>query len=169
MPFATLLLPELDQEIAAARRLLERVPEGRNDWRPHPKSMPLGDLAVHVAHVLSWVAPTFTQDSLDFAPPGAPPFALPPMTTAAALVAMLEQHAAGARAALAAVPDAALTRPWTLLYGGTAVYTGPKLDVYRSFCLNHLIHHRAQLGVYLRLLDIPIPGTYGPSADDGMG
>ena len=169
MPFATLMLPEFDQEIASARRLLERVPEGRNDWQPHAKSMKLGRLATHVAEIPSWVAPTLTQDSLDIAPPGAPPYAPPAMTTTAALLALLEKNAAAARTALAATPDAALTHPWTFLYQGKALWTRPKLDVYRSFCLNHLVHHRAQLGVYLRLLDVPIPGMYGPSADEGMG
>jgi uncharacterized damage-inducible protein DinB len=169
MPFATLLLPEFDAEIASARRILGRVPEGRNDWQQHPKSMKLGRLAVHVAELPSWVATTFTQDSLDFAPPGAPQYTLPEMTTTAALVARLEQNAVGARAALAAAPDAALTEPWSLLYGGTTLFTQPRLGVYLSFCLGHLVHHRAQLGVYLRLLNIPIPATYGPSADEQPG
>lgn len=169
MSVTTLLLPQFDVEIAAARRLLARVPEGRNDWQPHPKSMKLGRLAIHVAEIPGWVVSTFTQDSLHIAAPGAPPYVSPELTTSAALVAMLDANAAKGRAALAAAPDSALGDPWTFLYAGRAAFTRPKLDVYFSFCLHHFVHHRAQLGVYLRLLDIPIPGMYGPSADERGG
>jgi uncharacterized damage-inducible protein DinB len=166
VPLAALLLPELDAEFASTRKLLERVPQGRNDWRPHAKSMTLSRLAAHVAEVPGWIPPTLTQDSLDIAPPGAPPYQSPELTTTAALLEAFDRNASAGRAALAAAPDNAFEQPWTFLYGGRAFWTKPRLDVYRSFCLNHLVHHRAQLGVYLRLLDIPIPGMYGPSADE---
>jgi uncharacterized damage-inducible protein DinB len=169
MSLAALLLPELDAELASTRTLLGRVPEGRNDWQPHPKSMKLGRLAVHVAEVPGYIAPTFTKDRLDIAPPGAPPYVPPQLTTVAVLLELFEKNAASGRAALAATPDEAFGQPWTFLYGGKTFWTKPRLDVYRSFGLNHLVHHRAQLGVYLRLLDIPIPGMYGPSADERMG
>lgn len=166
MSLAALLLPELDAEFASTRKLLERVPQGRNEWRPHAKSMTLGRLAAHVADVPGYIPPTFARDSLDIAPPGAPPYQPPELTTVAALLRAFDRNAAAGRAALAAAPDGAFQQPWTFLYGGNTLWTRPRLDVYRSFCVNHLVHHRAQLGVYLRLLDIPIPAMYGPSADE---
>jgi uncharacterized damage-inducible protein DinB len=165
---ATLLLPEFDAEMLTTRRLLERVPEDRPDWKPHAKSMALGRLATHVSEIPGWLAWTFEKDELDIAPPGAPKFVPQTLATTAALLAQFDTNVAKGRAALAAAPDAAFTAPWTFLMGGNSLWTKPKLDVYRSFGINHIVHHRAQLGVYLRLLDVAIPGTYGPSADERM-
>jgi len=165
---ASLLLPEFDAEMQTTRRLLERVPEGNPDWTPHPKSMALGRLATHVSDIPSWVVFTFEKDELDIAPPGAPPYAAQTLTSTAALLAQFDKNAAAGRATLASTPDAAFTSPWAFLMGGKTLWTKPKLDVYRAFCVNHLVHHRAQLGVYLRLLDVAIPGSYGPSADESM-
>ena len=169
MPIAQLLLPEFDAEMQITRRLLERVPEGNPDWKPHAKSMALARLATHVSEIPGWLVWTFEKDELDIRPIGAPPYAPQVLTTTAALLAQFDKNAAAGRATLAAAPDAAFTKPWTFLMGGKTFWTKPKIDVYRAFCLNHLVHHRAQLGVYLRLLDVAIPGTYGPSADESMG
>jgi uncharacterized damage-inducible protein DinB len=166
---AQLLLPEFDAEMLATRRLLERVPEGRPDWKPHAKSMALGRLATHVSEIPGWLVWTFEKDELDIAPPGAPKYQPQILKTTAALLEQFDGNVATGRAALLAAPDAAFTRPWAFQMGGKTLWTKPKFDVYRSFGINHLVHHRSQLGVYLRLLDVAIPGTYGPSADELMG
>lgn len=155
------LLPEYDQEIATTRRLLERVPAKDAAWRPHPKSSTLGDLAVHVATVPSWVAPTMKMTELDFSTVPPPP----PFTTVEALLAVFDKGVTEGRAALAAASDADFAVPWSLKEGGTTYFTLPRAAVLRSFVLSHLIHHRAQLGVYLRLRDVPLPSSYGPTAD----
>jgi uncharacterized damage-inducible protein DinB len=169
VPLADLLLPEFDAEMPVARSLLARVPEGNPDWKPHPKSMALARLATHVSEIPGWLVWTFEKDELDILPPGAPKFVPQILTSTAALLAQFDKNVASGRAALAAAPDEAFTRPWTFVMGGKTLWTKPKFDVYRSFGINHLVHHRAQLGVYLRLRDLAIPGTYGPSADEGMG
>jgi uncharacterized damage-inducible protein DinB len=158
------LLPEYDQEIATTRRLLERVPATDPAWRPHPKSYALGDLAVHVATLPSWMAATMTLPELDFANV-APPASF---TTVEALLAYFDKNAAAGRAALARAADADFAVPWTLKNAGAAIFTLPRAVVLRSFVLSHLIHHRAQLGVYLRLRGVPLPPSYGPTADTGM-
>ena len=160
------LLPEFDQEIAGARRTLERVPADRFDWKPHPKSGTMGWLAGHLANIPSWATLTINQDTLDLAPGGKPMDQPPPPADTADLVATLDRRAAEARAAIAGASDAELMKPWTLLSNGQTLMTLPKVAVLRSFVMNHLIHHRAQLGVYLRLNDIPVPSIYGPSADE---
>ena len=166
MAISDMLLPEFDQEIAGARRTLERVPDDRLAWSPHPKSGTMGWLAGHLANVPSWAVLTIRDDALDLAPGGKPLAPAPQPESSAELVATLDRHAAEARAAIAGASDADLMQPWTLLQNGQAVMTLPRLGVLRSFVLNHLIHHRAQLGVYLRLNDIPVPSIYGPSADE---
>jgi uncharacterized damage-inducible protein DinB len=158
------LLPEYDQEIAATRSLLERVPAKDAGWKPHPKSMPLGALAVHVAMLPSWVAATMTMTELDFSTSPPPP----PFTTVEELLASFDKSAAEGRAAIAKAADADFAVPWSLKGGGQTYFTLPRAAVLRSFVLSHLIHHRAQLGVYLRLRDVPLPPCYGPTADTGM-
>lgn len=160
------LLPELDHEMAGTRRTLERVPEEKLGWRPHAKSMTLGGLASHVANLPSWLAYTVERESLDLAPVGQPPLRQEEMTSRQALLEHFDRHLAAGRAALAAASDEALLAPWTLLGGGKAFFTMPRMAVLRSFVMNHNVHHRAQLGVYLRLLDVAVPGLYGPSADE---
>lgn len=155
------LLPEYDQEIATTRRLLERVPATDAAWRPHPKSYALGDLAVHVATLPSWTAATMTLPELDVANVPAPAS----FTTVDALLAHFDANAAAGRAALAQAADADFAVPWTLKNAGAAIFTLPRAAVLRSFVLSHLIHHRAQLGVYLRLRGVPLPPSYGPTAD----
>lgn len=156
-----LLLGEFDQEMAGTRRFLERVPEGLLDYRPHAKSMPLGALAAHLVTMPQWIVTTMTTDALDVAGFGQ----LPTFATGAEMLAAFDEYVAQARAALAAADDAAFAGTWSLRNGAEVYFTLPRAVVLRSFNLNHLIHHRAQLGVYYRLNDIPVPSSYGPSAD----
>jgi uncharacterized damage-inducible protein DinB len=164
MAMNQILLSEFDQEAATTRRFLERVPAQDAAWKPHPKSMPLGALAVHVANLASWAGIALTSTELDLAV--APPPA--PFTTVEALLAVYDANVAGSRAALAGAADADFGVPWSLRNGEQVYLTLPRAVIVRSFALNHLIHHRAQLGVYLRLRDVPLPPCYGPSADAGM-
>ena len=166
MPIIDLLLPEFDREMSRTRQMLERVPGDRLGWKPHPKSSDLAALATHVATAVEWATYTLAGDSFDFMPPGGPPYSAPKASSAAELLAMFEKCAAEARAALAAATDEKLMQPWSLLGGGHTIFTMPRIECIRDFVMNHAIHHRGQLAVYLRLLDVPVPGIYGPSADD---
>lgn len=166
MAIAEALLPEFDQEAAGVRRTLERVPADKFEWRPHEKSGTMIWLAGHLANLPQWATLTMGSDDLDLAP-GGEPMPLPPTPASVdELVATFDRHAAAARAALAAASDADFMRQWRLLNNGTVLMTLPKAAVIRSFVMNHLIHHRAQLGVYLRMNDVPVPSIYGPSADE---
>ena len=167
MAISDAMLPEFDHEMANTRKTLERVPEDRFDWKPHEKSMQLGRLATHLSHIPSWIVPTVDQDSLDLAPSGVPEPPIPPASSRSELLEQFDENVKNARAALSRAKDEELIKPWTLLHGGNAIFTMPRVAVLRSFVMNHLIHHRAQLGVYLRLNDIPVPAIYGPSADEG--
>ena len=166
MKISDTLLPEFDQEIEGARRTLERVPDDRLGWSPHSKSGTMGWLAGHLANVPAWGTLTMSGDALDLAPGGKPLAPPPHPESSADLVATLDRNAAEARAAIAAASDEYLQQPWSLLQNGQTVMTLPRITVLRRFVLNHLIHHRAQLGVYLRLNDVPVPSIYGPSADE---
>jgi len=162
------LLVDFDHEMANTRKTLERVPVEKPDWKPHERSMPLGRLANHVADLPSWAVFTIEKDSLDIAPPGAPPYQPPPPPTSRQeLVERFDKHVAAARAAIAGASDAHLQKTWTLLVAGKTVFSLPRTAVLRTTVMNHMIHHRAQLGVYLRLNEIPVPALYGPSADEG--
>jgi uncharacterized damage-inducible protein DinB len=166
MPVANALLPEFDHEMGTTRKTLERVPDDKFDWKPHLKSMALGGLATHLSNIPTWANHAIGQDSLDLAPEGKP---MPPMEMAksrAELLATFDQNIARAREAIAEATDEELFKPWSLLNNGNTILTLPKIAVLRSFVMNHMIHHRAQLGVYLRLNDIPVPSVYGPSADE---
>jgi uncharacterized damage-inducible protein DinB len=167
MPIRDALLPEFDQEMATTRKFLERVPEDKASWKPHEKSMPLGRLAAHVAELPGWAATTLTQDSLDFNPPGGPGFTPAQMKSRQQLLELFDKSAAAARAAIASASDEDFMKPWSLLNGGKTIFTMPRGAVLRTFALSHVIHHRAQLGVYLRLNNVAVPSTYGPSADEG--
>jgi len=162
MPQVDALLPEFDHEMAVTRKLLERVPEDRFDWKPHPKSYSLGQLAQHVATIPMWGGVTLNQSEIDIGGSERPPQA----GTRAAVLAIFDGHVATTRAALAGKSDAELMAPWALKNSGHVVFSMPKAAVWRSFVMSHLIHHRAQLGVYLRMQDVPLPSTYGPSADE---
>ena len=160
------ILAQLDQILEGTRPLLAALPDDSLDWRPHDRSWTLGELAAHIANIPSWTAGTLNASELDLAPVGeepVPPVA-PPKTTAD-LLAALDESAAEARSIVEATSDKTFLEPWSLLVAGDVRFTLPKGAVMRSFILDHLIHHRAQLGIYLRLLDIPVPQTMGPTAD----
>lgn len=163
MPLADSLLPEFDHEMTITRKVLERVPEDRLDWKPHAKSYAVGQLAQHLATIPMWGTMTLNEVNVDLAllPPN------PPLDTRAAILSLFDGHVASARAALVGRSDAELKAQWALKRDGQLIFSMPRQSVWRSFVISHLIHHRAQLGVYLRLLDIPVPSTYGPSADEG--
>ena len=166
MRISETLLPEFDHEMANTRKTLERVPEDKFDWKPHEKSMTLRSLATHLANIPSWTAHSINKDSMDIAPPGEPPPQVAPVTSQAEILDVFDKNVAAARAALTGASDEKLLAPWSLLSGGKTIFTLPRVAVMRSFVMNHAIHHRAQLGVYLRLYDIPVPSIYGPSADE---
>jgi len=166
MPINELLLTEFDEEIKKTRTMLERVPEDKKDFAPHPRSMPLNRLAPHVAELAGFGLTVLTTPELDFSQGSYKPL---PFESVAQLVSVLDEGAAKVRAALASTPDAAWTQPWKLSFGGKPIFSGSRFLAYRQMFLNHLVHHRAQLGVYLRLTGRPVPATYGPSADDTMG
>lgn len=165
MSSAELLLQDYDVEIANTRRTLERVPEGKNDWKPHEKSMPLGRLAMLVARMPSWIPLIVNQNDLDLNPPGGSNVDQRPLRTAAELVQALNEGVAGARGALSGSSDDHLMTPWRLLVSGRTVSEDQRHIVLRD-TFAHLAHHRGQLTVYLRLNDVPVPAIYGPSADD---
>ena len=167
MPISQTILPEFENEMANTRKTLERVPDDKFAWKPHEKSSSLGGLATHLANIPSWTKNTFEQDELDVTPPGQPPYRLEEKKTTAELLAAFDENVASARAALESATDENWQGKWSLLMGGKTIFTLPRTAVMRGFVMNHLIHHRAQLGVYLRLLDVPVPSIYGPSADEG--
>lgn len=167
MKFSEQLLPEFDQEMASTRKTLERVPEDKLGWKPHDKSMSLGRLATHIAEIPGWVVHAIQTDELDMAPPGAPPYHPVVAASRQELLDMFDKNVAKARTDIAAASDEHMLKPWSLLMTGKTMLTMPRLTVVRSFALNHMIHHRAQLGVYLRLNNLPVPSIYGPSADEG--
>jgi len=160
------LLPEFDHEMATARKHLERVPEDKFGWKPHEKSGTMGWLAGHIADLPDWAVLGIKEDSIDLSPGGV--HATPPPTPATReeVLRTFDKNVAAARAAIAGVEDERLQQPWSLLMNGKPILTMPRLGVVRSFVMNHCIHHRAQLGVYLRLNDVPVPSSYGPSADE---
>jgi uncharacterized damage-inducible protein DinB len=166
MSLGEALLPEFDQEMANTRRTLERVPENKFDWKPHQKSMTMGRLATHLAELPGWAVATVEQDSLDLAPPGGSAFQPPTAKTHKELLALFDTNVDAARTAISRASDAHLAQSWTLLFGGNNIFSRPRLAVLRNSVLNHSIHHRAQLGVYLRLNNLPVPAIYGPSADE---
>ncbi len=166
MDWRELALAEFDREMATTRRILERVPMERADWAPHEKSTKLGALATHVARLARNTGMALNSDELDFAT--ADRSAWGPLHTRDELLAAFDAHVAASRAALAAASDERLAGTWTLRLGDRIVFSEPRAQVHRFFAMNHLIHHRAQLGVYLRLLDVPLPGSYGPTADEGL-
>jgi uncharacterized damage-inducible protein DinB len=156
---------QLEREAARSRRALASVPEGRADWRPHPKSMPLGYLATLVASMADWVAMMLERDELDLNPPGGGGYKPPVPSTASELVAALDAAVARSRAALAATSDEHLMTSWRLLVGGQVVAEDPR-HVMIADTFTHLAHHRGQLTVYLRLNGAPVPALFGPSADE---
>jgi uncharacterized damage-inducible protein DinB len=158
----------MEHEFANTRKSLERVPEDRFAWKPHPKSWHMGGLATHISHIATWGATVLEGDSFDVMPPGTtePPH-MPDAANRAELIGSFDRNAAALRDKLAGASDEQLMQNWTLLKAGQPVFSMPRVAVLRSMIMNHLIHHRGQLTVYLRLNDIPVPALYGPSADEG--
>jgi uncharacterized damage-inducible protein DinB len=166
MKMTELFMAELDREALPTRRVLERVPEGRDDWKPHEKSMPLGYLATLVARMPNWATMTIKQDELDLNPPGGSGSAPDVLHRRAELVEAFDTGVVEARAALASTTDEYLLTLWRLLVAGKVVMEQPRHIVLRDSVFNHLAHHRGQLTVYLRLTGVPVPAIYGPSADE---
>lgn len=166
MAIRDLMLPEFDHEMAVTRKTLERVPEGKCDWTPHERSMKLGRLAGHIAELPAFGSATLDLDSFDIAPPDAPPRQPNVMTSRQQVLELFDKNVAAARASLAKATDEQLMRSWSFQRAGKPLVTVPKVAAFRSFVLSHVIHHRGQLSVYLRLNNAPVPSIYGPSADE---
>jgi len=165
MTIAHSLLPEFDYEAATTRKLLERVPADKVDFKPHPKSFALGPLSLHIVNLLNWFKMTVTVDELDLHPPGGEPWKSPGYESPEATVRQFDEDVEKARAILAAMPDEAFSQTWTLKYQGATVFALPRSAALRTYVFNHLVHHRGQLSVYLRMCDVPLPEMYGPTAD----
>jgi len=160
------MLSEFDEEMKNTRKMLERVPDDKWGWKPHEKSGTMGWLAGHVGTVPEWIAMTISTEELDYAPVDGPSYEPPKITNRKELLAAFDKASAEARAALASVSDQEIVKGWKLLAGGKEIFTLPRVACIRGMCMNHLIHHRAQLTVYFRLVGVPVPGLYGPSADE---
>lgn len=169
MNISDALLPEFDHEMATTRKLLERVPEGKLDWQPHEKSMKLGQLSTHIAEMPTWAGMTINRDSLDIAPVDGPSYVPKTFNTTEDLLAYFDGNVKEAREVLANTSNEKFFENWSLLAGGQTLFTLPKIAVIRTWVMNHAIHHRGQLSVYLRLNDVAVPSIYGPSADDSGG
>ncbi len=163
MSISRAFIAELEHEIVNTRRALALVPTDKADWKPHPKSYALGALAAHIAEMHHWITVTVTTTELDF---GAGTYRPAPFSTTEELLERLDRFTAEGRQALEATDDEAMGVHWTLRVGDHVILTMPRVACLRSLVFNHIVHHRAQLTVYLRLLDIPVPGMYGPSADE---
>lgn len=166
MSIAESLLPEFDREMGVTRRVLERLPQAQFSWKPHDKSMTLGRLAEHLAELPGWAKVSIVDKGIDMASQRPADYKSP--DTCAAVLAMFDKNVAEARAALAGRSDAELMAPWTLKAQGKEIFTMPKAMVLRGFVMNHIIHHRGQMSVYLRLHNVAVPSMYGPSADEAM-
>lgn len=166
MPLIDALLPEFDREMGLTRRVLDRVPDGKFDFKPHPTSVTLGRLAEHLTEMAQWATMTMTQDGLDVTTQRPHDYVNP--ATRAAVLAQFDAFHKTARGHLVGKTDGEFNAPWTLRAGGKEVFTMPKIAVMRNFVLNHMIHHRGQMVVYLRMLEVPVPSVYGPSGDEQM-
>jgi uncharacterized damage-inducible protein DinB len=166
MRISDALLPEVEHEMAQTRKTLERVPDGQFEFKPHEKSMTMGALALHIAMMADWGADTLVKDDFDVAPVGGEPYVMPTANTNAELLALFDKAVASFKKNLAATENEAMMKPWSLLQGGKPIFTMPRAAVIRGMILNHLVHHRGQLSVYLRMCNVPVPALYGPSADE---
>ena len=165
MSIVQMLLPEFDHEMGNTRRLLEIVPAADAAWRPHPKSYSLGDLAAHIAMLPLWGKLVLEQPELDLGSPANASIAGIPFTTMPDLLDRFDRYLRDTRAALASMADGAMGVTWSLKNRGKTVFSIPRIAALRGFILSHMIHHRGQLSVYLRLRDVPLPSLYGPTAD----
>ena len=166
MRYADTVLPEFDPEMANTRKVLERIPNDIWDWRAHPKCNTIGWNANHLAEIVGWVEGTLAQLSWDIAPVGEEGYQSPKLTTNQEVLELFDSNVTAARQAISSVEDEEMSKMWSLLEAGKPLITLPRAAVIRGFVLNHLIHHRAHLCVYLRLNDISVPGMYGPSGDE---
>ncbi len=160
------LLAEFDHEMKGTRRTLERVPDDKLSWKPHPKSFTFSMLASHLAQIPGWLAPTIEEESLNVSPPGKEPYKVPSLGSREEILKSFDDNVAKGRAALEKAQEDQMFVKWSLLAGDRTVFTIPRVAVVRGFILSHTIHHRAQLGLYLRMNDIPVPALYGPSNDE---
>lgn len=160
------LLPEFDQEMAVTRRLLERAPAQDFDWAPHPKSFTLGQLSTHLTRIPRWGERILTQPDYDLVLGSTPP--PPPHTSPDAVLEAFDQATNAVRVLITTLSDAELGAPWQLKRKGDVLMTVPRIAAFKSFVLNHIVHHRGQLSVYLRLRDVPVPPMYGPTADEPL-
>jgi uncharacterized damage-inducible protein DinB len=165
MNYVETILPEFDREMANTRKVLEQLPEHKLDWQANPKSHTIGWNANHLAEILGWVDGILTAPSWDIAPIGGELYQSPKLTSRQEILDLFDRNVAAARKAIAAVKDDQLAQQWSLLHAGKPLFTMPRVKVIRNFVLNHVIHHRAILCVYLRLNDVPVPGMYDPLGD----
>jgi uncharacterized damage-inducible protein DinB len=165
MTIVETILPEFDHETATTRTLLERVPESKAGWKPHAKSMSIGDLAMHIATIPVWASISLERKHFDLNPPDGSRIATPPFESLIHLLRTYDTNVEAARALLTRATDGEFMVQWTLKSEGKTLYSMPRVAVFRSYVLNHAVHHRGQLSVYLRLLDVPLPNMYGPTAD----
>ncbi len=168
MRISDAILPELEHETGNTRKTLERVPTDKFTWKAHPKSFSMGQLAIHLATIPEWVGAILAGDEMDFANPEVAAYKPPDLKTTQEVLERFDKATADARAAIAAADDEQLMKPWTLRAGPQVFFTLPRIAVIRSMVMSHTIHHRAQMGVYLRLNDIAVPSIYGPSADENI-
>jgi len=166
MSLSQSILPEFDREMGGTRKVLERIPEDKLDWKVHPKSNTMGWVAMHLAELPGWATLALNGNSFDIEPPGGEPYRTPAATSREDILNRFDKNVAAARAAIASISDEKLMKPWSLLKAGQTIFTMPRLAMLRGFVLNHSIHHRAHLCVYLRLNEVPVPALYGPSADE---
>ena len=167
MVISELLIPEFDNEIRVTRTVLERVPDGKGEWKPHEKSFPMAHLAQLVARLPGWTSIVMEKTEFDIAPKDGPILPGYSVEKTATLLAEFDKNAAAARDAIASATDEAFQVPWTFKRAGVTMFTMSRYQMLRSMMLNHLVHHRAQLGLYLRLTDQKVPQMYGPTADEG--
>ena len=163
MTIAKQMLAELEAEAVTTRKMLSLFPFEKSDYKPHEKSMPMGNLARHIAEIYGWAKECVQDDELDFAKPNFVPEVL---TSTEELLALFDKRLATSKEILENTTDEQIAKTWTMRSGETVYFTMPKTQVMRTWVINHSVHHRAQFGVYLRMLDIAIPGSYGPSADE---
>ncbi|HXY01152.1 MAG TPA: DinB family protein [Candidatus Limnocylindrales bacterium] len=165
MQISQALLPEFDREMATTRKMLERFPEDKVEWRPHETCMTMGRLAGHVAELAGWYIPTLTQDKLVLDPSSYTPTIL---KSRAEALKKFDETVTAARTALVGASDETMMKPWSLVARGQTVFTMPKVAVLRSFVMNHMIHHRGQLAAFYRIAGVPVPSLYGPSKDEPL-
>jgi uncharacterized damage-inducible protein DinB len=168
MSLSQMLIPEIEHEAKKTRAYFERLPDDKLDWTPHPKSMPLGKLATHIVEMYGWGTGTMLYPEYNMNPPDGPAYQPPGPMKREALLEMFDTSVKDFVAAVAAASDESWGETWSLKSGEHVLFAMPRAAVIRDMILNHIVHHRAQLGVYYRLNDIAVPQTYGPTADEGM-